>query len=130
MDQPALNTLARELAESERLREFVAAPAAARVSEPLAAPIRATTRLCAVFGHPIGHSASPAMQNAGIAALGLDRFLGYIKGVQRYLGIVSVANGILLIIFGLVLYTNSLGILTAFFEQHGIGWYFGLDGSS
>jgi shikimate dehydrogenase len=44
----------------------------ARVSEPLAAPIRATTRLCAVFGHPIGHSASPAMQNAGIAALGLD----------------------------------------------------------
>ena len=35
MDQPALNTLARELAESERLREFVAAPAAARVSEPL-----------------------------------------------------------------------------------------------
>jgi len=44
----------------------------ARVSEPLTAPIRATTRLCAVFGHPIGHSASPAMQNAGIAALGLD----------------------------------------------------------
>ena len=35
MDQPALNTLARELAERERLREFVAAPAAARVSEPL-----------------------------------------------------------------------------------------------
>src|SRR6188474_3339147 len=35
MDQPTLNTLARELAESERLREFVAAPAAARVSEPL-----------------------------------------------------------------------------------------------
>jgi transcription-repair coupling factor (superfamily II helicase) len=35
MDQPALNILARELAESERLREFVASPAAARVSEPL-----------------------------------------------------------------------------------------------
>ena len=49
----------------------------ARVSEPLAAPIRATTRLCAVFGHPIAHSASPAMQNAGIAALGLDwRYVG------------------------------------------------------
>jgi shikimate dehydrogenase len=44
----------------------------ARVSEPLTAPIRATTRFCAVFGHPIAHSASPAMQNAGIAALGLD----------------------------------------------------------
>ena len=61
-----------------------------------------------------------------IAALGLDRFLGYMKGFQPYLGIVSMANGILLIVFGLVLYTNSLGLLTAFFEQHGIGWYFGL----
>jgi shikimate dehydrogenase len=34
--------------------------------------ISATTRICAVYGHPIKHSASPAMQNAGIAALGLD----------------------------------------------------------
>lgn len=36
------------------------------------APIQATTRLCAVYGRPVRHSASPAMQNAGIAALGLD----------------------------------------------------------
>jgi shikimate dehydrogenase len=35
-------------------------------------PIRATTRLVAVYGQPIRHSASPPMQNAGIAALGLD----------------------------------------------------------
>jgi transcription-repair coupling factor (superfamily II helicase) len=35
MDQPTLSTLARELVGSERLREFVAAPARARVSEPL-----------------------------------------------------------------------------------------------
>ncbi len=34
--------------------------------------INASTRVCAVFGHPIKHSASPAMQNAGIAALKLD----------------------------------------------------------
>lgn len=33
--------------------------------------ISATTRLCAVYGHPIKHSASPAMQNAGLAALDL-----------------------------------------------------------
>ena len=33
--------------------------------------ITATTRICAVYGHPIKHSASPAMQNAGVAALGL-----------------------------------------------------------
>lgn len=34
--------------------------------------LSAKTRYCAVFGHPIKHSASPAMQNAGVAALGLD----------------------------------------------------------
>jgi shikimate dehydrogenase len=34
--------------------------------------INASTRLCAVLGHPIRHSASPAMQNAGFAALGLN----------------------------------------------------------
>lgn len=37
-----------------------------------ATELSASTRLCAVLGHPIRHSASPAMQNAGIAALGLD----------------------------------------------------------
>lgn len=35
-------------------------------------PITATTRICAVYGHPIKHSASPAMQNAGMAALSLN----------------------------------------------------------
>jgi len=37
-----------------------------------AQPLTAKTRLCAVYGFPVHHSASPAMQNAGIAALGLD----------------------------------------------------------
>src|ERR1041385_6103895 len=41
-------------------------------------PIASSTRYCAVYGHPIKHSASPAMQNAGIAALGLDwRYLAF-----------------------------------------------------
>jgi shikimate dehydrogenase len=48
------------------------------VSEEFAKPIDASTRYCAVFGHPIRHSASPAMQNAGMAALGLNwRYLAY-----------------------------------------------------
>jgi shikimate dehydrogenase len=34
--------------------------------------INAATRLCAVYGFPIRHSASPAMHNAAFAALGLD----------------------------------------------------------
>jgi shikimate dehydrogenase len=48
------------------------------VSEPSPLPIDASTRYCAVYGHPVGHSASPAMQNAGIAALGLNwRYLAF-----------------------------------------------------
>ncbi|HEX3797797.1 MAG TPA: shikimate dehydrogenase [Verrucomicrobiae bacterium] len=41
-------------------------------------PLNAATRYCAVLGHPIRHSASPAMQNAGINALGLNwRYLAH-----------------------------------------------------
>jgi shikimate dehydrogenase len=43
-----------------------------RVSQPVQPAINAATRLCAVFGSPIKHSASPAMHNAAFAALGLD----------------------------------------------------------
>jgi shikimate dehydrogenase len=40
--------------------------------------INASTRYCAVYGWPIRHSASPAMQNAGLASLGLDwRYLAF-----------------------------------------------------
>ncbi len=42
------------------------------VFEPFPATIDASTRCCAVLGHPVRHSASPAMQNAGLAALGLN----------------------------------------------------------
>lgn len=49
-----------------------------RVTDTKTSSLKATTRYCAVLGHPIKHSASPAMQNAGIATLGLDwRYLAY-----------------------------------------------------
>jgi shikimate dehydrogenase len=49
-----------------------------RVPEPFAEPIDASTRYCAVYGCPVRHSASPAMQNAGIGALGLNwRYLAF-----------------------------------------------------
>jgi shikimate dehydrogenase len=45
---------------------------------PFGKLISAATRYCAVYGHPVKHSASPAMQNAGIAALGLDwRYIAF-----------------------------------------------------
>jgi shikimate dehydrogenase len=40
--------------------------------------INAATRLCAVLGSPVAHSASPAMHNAAFAALGLNwRYLAF-----------------------------------------------------
>jgi shikimate dehydrogenase len=49
-----------------------------RVPQQVPAAINAATRLCAVFGSPIAHSASPAMHNAAFAALGLNwRYLAF-----------------------------------------------------
>ena len=50
--------------------------ASPRINLPVPLPeipaINAATRVCAVFGLPIKHSASPAMHNAAFAALGLN----------------------------------------------------------
>lgn len=42
------------------------------MSESVPKPVTASTRLAAVWGAPIRHSASPAMHNAALAAQGLD----------------------------------------------------------
>ncbi len=39
---------------------------------PMAAVLDAHTETCAIFGHPVGHSISPAIHNAAFAALGLN----------------------------------------------------------
>ncbi len=60
-----------------------------------------------------------------VTALGVDRFLAYYKKARAYLGAISVAGGMILVAFGILLFTNGLPFLTAFFEQHGIGSYLG-----
>jgi shikimate dehydrogenase len=48
------------------------------MSDPVQPVINAATRLCAVYGFPIRHSASPAMHNAAFARLGLNwRYLAF-----------------------------------------------------
>jgi shikimate dehydrogenase len=48
------------------------------MSDPVQPAINASTRLCAVYGFPIRHSASPAMHNAAFARLGLNwRYLAF-----------------------------------------------------
>ncbi|MEE9204007.1 MAG: cytochrome c biogenesis protein CcdA [Nitrospirales bacterium] len=60
-----------------------------------------------------------------LTALGVDRFLTYFKQVRGYLWGVSAVSGVLLVVVGVMLYANSLTLLTGFFDRHGIGWYLG-----
>ncbi|MGH7231360.1 MAG: cytochrome c biogenesis CcdA family protein [Nitrospiraceae bacterium] len=63
-----------------------------------------------------------------ITALALDRFLTSFNQLRAYLGLVSRISGVFLIIFGVVIYTDSLSYLTGLFERYGIGSYLGADG--
>ncbi|MEC4669695.1 MAG: cytochrome c biogenesis protein CcdA, partial [Nitrospirota bacterium] len=60
-----------------------------------------------------------------LTALGVDRFLTYFKQFRGYLRGVSAVSGVLLVVIGVMLYANSLTLLTGFFDRHGIGWYLG-----
>ncbi len=60
-----------------------------------------------------------------LTALGVDRFLAYFKEVRTYLWGVSTVSGVLLILVGVMIYANSLTMVTSFLERYGIGWYLG-----
>jgi cytochrome c-type biogenesis protein len=60
-----------------------------------------------------------------ITSLGVDSFLAYFKRVRAYLWGVSAVSGICLVVVGLMIYANSLSLLTGFLERYGIGWYLG-----
>lgn len=59
------------------------------------------------------------------AAIGVDRFLTYFKQVRGYLWGVSAVSGILLVVVGVMIYANSLTMMTSWLERYGIGWYVG-----
>ncbi len=58
-------------------------------------------------------------------ALGVDRFLSYFKQVRVYLWGVSAVSGVFLVVVGVMIYANSLTLITSFLERYGIGWYVG-----
>jgi cytochrome c-type biogenesis protein len=60
-----------------------------------------------------------------LTALGVDRFLAYFKQARAYLWGVSTVSGVLLVIVGVMIYANSLTMITSFLERHGIGWCLG-----
>lgn len=58
-----------------------------------------------------------------LTTMGVDRFLAGFGQVRAYGRIVSVASGVLLILFGGLMYRDALPLLTSFFERYGIGLY-------
>jgi cytochrome c-type biogenesis protein len=60
-----------------------------------------------------------------LTAFGMDTFLSYFKSLRTYLGGVSVISGGLLVVVGVMIYADSLTLITSFLERHNIGWYIG-----
>jgi cytochrome c-type biogenesis protein len=57
-------------------------------------------------------------------ALSVGPFIHVFKKLRSYMYAISMASGIFLILVGIMLYTNSLALITGELERHGIGWYF------
>jgi len=60
-----------------------------------------------------------------LTAFGMDTFLSYFKSLRTYLGGVSFVSGGLLILVGIMIFTDSVTLFTSFLERNGIGWYIG-----
>ena len=60
-----------------------------------------------------------------ITALSVNAFLASFKRLKDYLWIVSLISGIFLILVGVMIFTNSFTLFTAWLTRHGIGWYVG-----
>jgi cytochrome c-type biogenesis protein len=60
-----------------------------------------------------------------IVAVAFNTFLARWKSLQRHLRMITIASGLFLVFVGLLIFTNSFTLITAFLTEHGIGWYVG-----
>src|SRR3990170_2025658 len=59
-----------------------------------------------------------------ISAIAINSFLSYFKKFHKYIRIITIASGILLVFLGILIYTNSLSLITFYMYKFGIGWDF------
>ncbi|MEK7307092.1 MAG: cytochrome c biogenesis protein CcdA [Nitrospirota bacterium] len=60
-----------------------------------------------------------------ITSLGVNTFITYFKKINKYLRFVSLTSGLFLILVGVMIFTDSFTLITAFLAKYGIGWYIG-----
>ena len=56
----------------------------------------------------------------------LDRFRGFIKKLTPFLGTIQKIAGVIVIIVGIIVITDSFSLIGAWLEQRGIGWDLGI----
>jgi len=61
-----------------------------------------------------------------LVGLAVDRAGVLLRRLGRYLHIIQVATGVLIVVFGVLLFTDGLQALGAWMERLGIGWDLGL----
>lgn len=55
-----------------------------------------------------------------LSALLFNSFLNYSKNILRYMRVIKAAGGMILVIFGLLLISNKLGIVAGWFPDFGL----------
>lgn len=60
-----------------------------------------------------------------VTSLAINSFLTSFKKLNRYLWVVSFVSGLFLIAIGIMVFTNSFSLITAWMTKAGIGWYLG-----
>ena len=63
-----------------------------------------------------------------LTAMSVNRFFVQFRRVRAYMGVASVVTGMFLVVFGLMILSDSLALLTGLFERYGIGSYLDSDG--